>query len=120
MGQIFARSSNSVARATVLILFAGLFGFWGIVYAVYCSLYTPIVRVPLAHPAPFSHAHPGGGLGLDCRYCHSSVETASFAGIPSTEVCMTCHSQVWKDAPVLAPVRQSFASGRPIEWKRVN
>ena len=96
------------------------FGFWGVVYAVYWSPYTTEVNVPLAQPAPFSHKHHVGGLGLDCRYCHTSVEKSSFAGLPPTETCMTCHSQVWKDAPVLAPVRESLATGIPIHWKRVN
>jgi NAD-dependent SIR2 family protein deacetylase len=60
------------------------------------------------------------GLGLDCRYCHTSVEHSSFAGLPPTETCMTCHSQVWRDAPILAPVRESLATRQPIHWNRVN
>jgi hypothetical protein len=120
MAQIFGKSSNSVARISVVALVFFFFGFWGVVYAVYWSPYTTRVNVPLAQPAPFSHQHHVAGLGLDCRYCHTSVEKSSFAGLPATEVCMTCHSQVWKDAPVLAPVRQSFATGQPIVWQRVN
>lgn len=70
-------------------------------------------------PVPFSHAHHVGGLGLDCRYCHTSVETSAHAGLPPTHVCMTCHSQEWTKAPMLAPVRQSLATGQPLKWNRV-
>lgn len=120
MAQIFPKSSNSFSRAAVIAIGAGFFGFWGVVYAVYWSPYTTEQQVPLEQPVPFSHEHHVSGLGLDCRYCHTSVESASFAGLPPTETCMTCHSQVWREAPVLEPVRESYATGRPIEWKRVN
>jgi hypothetical protein len=120
MAQIFGKSSNSIARVTLLAVFFGFFGFWGVVYAVYRSPYTTQQNVPLAQPVPFSHQHHVSGLGLDCRYCHTSVEKSSFAGLPPTETCMSCHSQVWKDAPILAPVRQSLATQQPIEWTRVN
>ncbi|HET7401074.1 MAG TPA: cytochrome c3 family protein [Usitatibacter sp.] len=73
-----------------------------------------------AQPVPFSHKHHVGDDGIDCRYCHASVETASFAGIPSTHVCMTCHSQLFTDAPMLAPVRESAARGEPLHWTRVH
>lgn len=98
----------------------GFFGLWGLGYALYRSPYTTEVKVPLLQPVPFSHQHHVAGLGLDCRYCHTSVEKSSCAGVPPTETCMTCHSEVWKDAPILTPVRQSLASGQPLEWKRVN
>ena len=120
MAQIFGKGSNSIARFTLLAVFFGFFAFWGVVYAVYRSPYTTNVHVPLEQPVPFSHQHHVSGLGLDCRYCHTLVEKAAFAGVPATETCMTCHSQVWKDAPLLAPVRESLATGQPIEWKRVN
>src|SRR6185312_7602198 len=71
-------------------------------------------------PVAFSHEHHVSGLGIDCRYCHTTVETSSFAGLPPTETCMTCHSRLWTEAPMLAPVRQSFATQQPLEWKRVN
>jgi NAD-dependent SIR2 family protein deacetylase len=75
---------------------------------------------PLQQPVPFSHMHHVFGLGLDCRYCHTSVEKSAFAGMPPTETCMTCHSQIWKDAPVLAPVRVSYSEQKPLRWSRVN
>jgi hypothetical protein len=70
-------------------------------------------------PVPFSHKHHVSGLGLDCRYCHTTVEISQNAGLPTTEICMTCHSQVWTNAAVLAPVRKSFADGRPLRWTEV-
>ena len=71
-------------------------------------------------PIPFSHKHHVGDDGIDCRFCHPSVETSSFAGIPATRVCMTCHSQLFTDAPMLAPLRESAASGEPLHWTRVH
>jgi hypothetical protein len=73
-----------------------------------------------AQPVPFSHAHHVGEVGLSCQYCHQGVTTSASAGLPATEVCMTCHSQILTDAPVLAPIRASFATGKPIVWNRVN
>ena len=70
-------------------------------------------------PVPFSHKHHVSGLGLDCRYCHTAVEKSSSAGMPSTAICMTCHSQIWTNAEVLAPDRQSLAQNKPIRWTRV-
>jgi hypothetical protein len=70
-------------------------------------------------PVPFSHKHHASGLGIDCRYCHTHVETSSNAGMPSTAICMTCHSQIWTNAKMLAPDRQSLAENVPIRWTRV-
>ena len=69
---------------------------------------------------PFSHKHHVGGLGIDCRYCHTAVEKSSSAGIPPTETCMSCHSQIWSDAPMLEPVRESYRSGNSIQWTKVH
>lgn len=71
-------------------------------------------------PVPFSHKHHVGDDGLDCRYCHNAVEVASNAGMPSTQVCMTCHSQLWTSAPMLAPVRESLAAHKNLRWQAVN
>jgi hypothetical protein len=78
------------------------------------------MNIPLSQPVPFSHQHHVGGLGIDCRYCHTSVEHSSFAGLPPTETCMTCHSQLYTQAPLLAPVRESLAADAPLRWNRVN
>jgi len=77
------------------------------------------VGVAAEQPVPFSHKHHAGELGIDCRYCHTGVETSSYAGVPPTETCMTCHSQLWTSAPLLAPVRESARSNVPIAWQQV-
>lgn len=85
------------------------------------------VRTPLAtgagihirQPVPFSHEHHAGTLNIDCRFCHSGVEQSTFAGMPSTHTCMTCHSQVWTNAPMLAPARESLAFEQPLRWARM-
>jgi hypothetical protein len=120
MAQIFGKSSNSIARVSLVGVVFGFFGLWGVVYAVYLSPYTTDVNVPRVQQVPFSHQHHVSGLGIDCRYCHDSVETSSFAGVPPTHTCMSCHSQLWTDAPMLAPVRESLATGQPLRWQRVN
>lgn len=73
----------------------------------------------LVQPIPFSHEHHVGVLGIDCRYCHTSVERSSFAGIPSTKTCMNCHSQMWVGSAMLQPVRDSYRSGHSLRWQRV-
>jgi hypothetical protein len=71
-------------------------------------------------PIPFSHKHHVGDVGLDCRYCHTTVENAASAGLPSTQVCLNCHSQLFADAPLLAPLRESARTGVPIAWQQVH
>ncbi|HYG36348.1 MAG TPA: cytochrome c3 family protein [Clostridia bacterium] len=120
MAQVFRPRSNTIALAIIvgglLFLAALVYG----TYAVWDSPYMTRVNIPQDQPVQFSHEHHVAGLGIDCRYCHTSVETESFAGMPPTETCMTCHSQVWVDAPMLAPVRQSLARQMPLQWNRVN
>jgi hypothetical protein len=84
------------------------------------SPYVTYASVARPQPVPFSHQHHVAGLGIDCRYCHTSVETSSFAGIPPTKTCMNCHSQIWSGAPMLEPVRESSRSGTSLVWNRVN
>ncbi len=84
------------------------------------SPYVTDVGVALAQPVPFSHKHHVAGLGIDCRYCHSTVEISSMAGMPPTETCMSCHSQIWADSPMLEPVRASFRNDQSIRWTRVH
>jgi hypothetical protein len=78
------------------------------------------LREPVAQPIQFSHKHHVGDDGIDCRYCHTSVEKSSFAGMPSTNICLTCHSQLFVDAPALAALRESLRNGRPLAWTRVH
>lgn len=73
----------------------------------------------ITQPVEFSHEHHVSGLGIDCRYCHTSVEISSSAGMPSTHTCMTCHSQIWTESPLLEPVRESYRTDQPIPWNRV-
>ena len=74
----------------------------------------------VAQPIPFSHKHHVGDVGLDCRYCHTSVETSAFAGLPSTTICLTCHSQLFAKAAFLESLRHSVSTGLPIAWNRVH
>src|SRR6202049_2759735 len=108
MAQIFHRSSNSLAKVSI---FAALLTVSGVVWAAYKldqGSFNTLVDVAREQPVPFSHKHPAGDDGIDCRYCHTSVETSAFAGIPPTETCMSCHAQIWANADVLEPVRASF------------
>jgi hypothetical protein len=120
MAQLFPKVANTLARSVVPCLVLGLgAAAWGFHTALF-SPYATEVNAPVEQPVPFSHRHHVAGLGIDCRYCHAGVETSAFAGIPPTETCMTCHSQVWRNAPVLEPVRESWTSGKPLHWQRVN
>lgn len=94
--------------------------FFAAIWAWERSDYVTGRDIAVEQPVPFSHQHHVGELGIDCRYCHASVERSRFAGMPSTHVCMSCHSQIWTNAKMLAPVRASLASGRPLRWNRVN
>jgi hypothetical protein len=120
MAQIFRRRSNSIARASIFLAFGlACAGGW-IVDTIYWSPWTTRQMTALEQPVPFSHKHHVFGLGIDCRYCHTAVEDSAFAGLPPTETCMTCHSQIWKDAPLLAPVRESYSTQTRLRWNRVH
>jgi len=88
--------------------------------AINRSSYVTEVGVARSQPVQFSHKHHVGDDGIDCRYCHTSVEESSFAGIPSTKICMNCHTQIWAESPILEPVRESFRTGKSLEWTRVH
>ena len=100
----------------ILMIMAGAAFWWG----ESRTDYQTGVGWMLDQPVPFSHEHHVAGLGIDCRFCHSSVEQSAAAGLPPTYSCMTCHSQVWTKAAMLAPVRDSLAENRAIRWNRVN
>jgi len=120
MSQIFHRSTNTIARISIYgaaVLFAALG--WA-AYKLSASPYVTDVNVAKDQPVPFSHKHHVGELGLDCRYCHTAVENSSSAGMPPTQTCMTCHSQVWVNSPMLEPVRASYRDDKSIQWIRVN
>lgn len=118
--QIFHRSTNTISRATIFgaIFVVGVL-LWGAI-EFQRSPYVTYAGVARPQPALFSHQHHVAALGIDCRYCHTSVEKSNFAGIPPTKTCMNCHAQIWTGAPMLEPVRQSFRSGESLVWNRVN
>lgn len=120
MPQIFHPSTNTIAKASIFGAVFILAGVGWLTAALIRSPYMTGVGVALEQPVPFSHQHHVEGLGIDCRYCHTSVEESSFAGIPPTKTCMNCHSIIWNDAPILQPVRSSFQTETPIEWNRVH
>lgn len=120
MGQLFNPGANSIARFSLLaVLVVAVGSLWFFEMMQRSTWYSArgIVR---AQPVPFSHEHHVGGLGLDCRYCHTSVEESSFAGMPPTKTCMNCHAQMWSNTEMLKPVRESYRSGKPLHWTRVN
>jgi cytochrome c7-like protein len=118
--QIFHRSTNTIAKVSIfgaVAFLAVLLWLWSTLLR---SAYATGQGVIQEQPVPFSHDHHVAGLGIDCRYCHTTVEKSAFAGIPPTETCMNCHRQIWTNADLLEPVRESYRSGTPIVWNRVN
>jgi hypothetical protein len=120
MPQIFRRSANTLSKLSlfgVLSLVAGL-----ILLAMVLGRSSYVTRANeyIEQPIQFSHLHHVTDDGIDCRYCHTSVETSSFAGIPPTKTCMNCHSQLFATEPILEPVRASFREDRPLHWVRVH
>ena len=91
-----------------------------VAYTIDRGSFTTDVRVVKEQPVPFSHKHHVTDDGIDCRYCHTSVESSAYAGLPATEICMSCHSQIWSNASMLEPVRESFRTGKSLQWTRVH
>ena len=120
MPQIFHRSANTLSKlslAGLLLFVAGLITFAMILVR---SSYVTRAQEYIEQPVQFSHRHHVLDDGIDCRYCHTSVETSPFAGIPPTKTCMNCHSQIWATSPYLEPVRASFRDDRSLQWLRVH
>ena len=116
--QIFSEGLSLGIKLAVLglfLLFPALVGF-----GVWREHAYQAQGEPVRQPIPFSHKHHVGDDGIDCRYCHTTVETSRHAGLPGTSICMTCHSQIFADAPVLEPLRESARTGQPIAWRRVH
>jgi Cytochrome c7 and related cytochrome c len=120
MAQIFHRSTNTIARVSIYgaVIVVAVLGY--VTNVVNQTSYVTETYVEQPQPVPFSHKHHAGELGIDCRYCHSSVEVSSAAGMPPTQTCMACHSQIWTNAAILEPIRASYRDSKPIEWTRVN
>src|SRR6201981_3867260 len=119
MPQIFHRSTNTLSRATIFGAVFVLAALTWVAMEIQRSPYITDAGVRKTQPVPFSHQHHVTGLGIDCRYCHTSVEESGFAGIPPTKTCMNCHSQIWTNAAMLEPVRASYRTGESIQWTGV-
>ena len=119
MAQIFPRGANSVAKVSVVatVILAG--ALLTAAYTLDRGSFTTNVGIAPDQPVPFSHKHHVTDDGIDCRYCHTSVESSRYAGIPPTETCMSCHSQLWTNAAMLEPVRASYRTGVSLSWTRV-
>ncbi len=120
MPQIFHHSTNTLAK---LSIFGAIFVLLAVVWVVAeinRSSYNTGQYIERQQPVQFSHKHHSGDDGIDCRYCHTSVEVSSSAGMPATKTCMNCHSQIWSESPYLELVRTSWKEGKPIEWTRVH
>ncbi len=120
MSQIFHPSTNTIAKVSIFGAVFILAALGYVTVQINRSSYVTGEGVVLRQPVPFSHDHHTAALGIDCRYCHTSVEESAFAGIPPTATCMNCHKLIWNDSPMLEPVRASYRTGQPIEWNRVN
>jgi hypothetical protein len=120
MAQLFHPSFNVLARASIFFVIFLVSAVTWISISMYDSGYTTNVNTPVEQPVPFSHKRHVDGNGISCEYCHTSVATSSYAGIPPTFTCMTCHSQIFVRSPMLQPVRTSFQTKTPLNWIRVN
>ncbi len=120
MAQLFPKHSNTLAKLGTLSVLSAPVVLGVILYILARSVYSTDVGMSKEQPIPFSHKHHVEGLGIDCRYCHTSVEKSSFAGIPPTKTCMNCHSIIWNKAPMLEPVRESFRTNQSLTWNRVH
>ena len=120
MAQIFNRSANNIAKISMIVavVVAGVAGF--AFTQISRSSYLTGRYLEKKQPVQFSHKHHVGDDGIDCRYCHTTVETTASAGLPPTQTCMNCHSQIWSDSPYLEPVRASYRDNKPIEWEKVH
>jgi hypothetical protein len=120
MAQLFPRGANTLSKFSILFgaVVVGLV--LGVVLYLPNSSLITNAGLTREQPVPFSHKHHVQGMGIDCRFCHTGVERSPFAGMPPVKTCMTCHSQIWKDAPILEPIRESYRTGKPINWVRVH
>ena len=118
--QVFTRRANALTRLIIVgFLALVLSGIW-LIAALNESSWLTGAHVQREQPLQFSHERHVTGNGIDCRYCHMTVERSAFAGIPPTKTCMNCHSQVWSTSPYLEPVRASLRDNKPLEWTRVH
>lgn len=120
MPQLFPPSANNTARGSLAVLIVLLIAGGIALDRLQRSPFVNREGEVFKQPVPFSHDHHVSALGIHCKYCHTTVETSSFAGIPPTSTCMNCHKLIWNDSPMLEPVRASLQSGQPLRWTRIN
>jgi hypothetical protein len=120
MAQFFPHSANAYARTSLALIVLLLAGVGLGLDRLQRSPWVTKEGERLEQPVPFSHQHHVQGAGIDCRYCHTSVENSSFAGIPPTKTCMNCHSQIWTNAAILEPVRASYRDNKSLHWTRIH
>lgn len=120
MPQLFSRTADTILRTSLVGAAVGICVLGCIMFALARSPYITDQNVTVEQPVPFSHQHHVADAGIDCRYCHQSVEISARAGVPTTQVCMGCHRDLWNQSQMLAPVRDSFRHDRPLVWNRVH
>lgn len=120
MSQIFPKSANAWSKASIGAVLGLVAALGATVGVLQRSDFVTTANTNREQPVQFSHQHHVGGIGIDCRYCHTSVEVSSTAGIPPTKTCINCHSQIWSTSPYLEPVRSSFRDDKPLRWLRVH
>ena len=121
MAQIFPQSANTLSKVSIIIALVVIAGLGGMAFELGAdSSYATTQGIAKTQPIPFSHTHHVGSMGIDCRYCHSTVETSAYANIPPTKTCMNCHSQIWVNSPTLEPVRASYRTDQSIPWVKVH
>ncbi|MGH6985682.1 MAG: cytochrome c3 family protein [Caulobacteraceae bacterium] len=120
MTQLFRPGADVIAHLALIAIVTAPFVLIGLLYVYTASPYRTGEHRSVEQTVPFSHEHHVADLGIDCRFCHLDVETGRFAGMPSTHTCMTCHSQIWTNAAMLAPVRLSLVNDQPLKWTQVN
>lgn len=119
MAQLFSEAANTYAKVGLFLVATGPFAVFYAGSTISRSPANTKAGVAINQPIPFSHMHHVYELGIDCRYCHTSVEKGAVAGFPQSETCMSCHSVIWTNSPLLEPVRQSYNTGVPLEWNKV-
>jgi hypothetical protein len=120
MASLFRPKHNTLAKLSLLIVAGGaVAGIGGILFYVRSPLARGM-QDPIEQPIQFDHRHHTRDEGIDCRFCHTQVDRSPMAGVPSTQLCLNCHSQIWNQSPLLDPIRRSFMEGTPIVWKKVN
>ncbi|MGE0361866.1 MAG: cytochrome c3 family protein [Vicinamibacterales bacterium] len=120
MPQIFPKSANAWSKASIFTVLGLVLSLGWTVAVLQRSDFVTAANTFVDQPVQFSHQHHVGGIGIDCRYCHNSVEVAATASIPPTKTCINCHSQIWSTSPYLEPVRASFRDDKPLQWTRVH